>query len=733
MQCPANGWNWFVYSDLHPYNPVDGGGLTGLSVNASAPNTYVVPNDFKVLSVYNHEIKVEENTSVPEAENSAEDGANWAAEAVFNCVYDDDEQTLKANVTTEVFEPTFTEDGRIVHTARVMFNGQEYSDVKVVKTDDKLVLTYEKVEATAATYTSDGNTEYYIGADGKYYVKDGNTYIETTLAAVTIARLPLVHHNAVASSCTKNGNVEYWHDEVNGRYFSDANGEQEITLAQTVVNALGHSFGEWAVTKEAQVGVRGEETHICSRCGETETREIAALPYVPVTNEDGDKVYVEIVTEEPKDVTELFAQAKAEDGNVKVQTDSFAIVFDNNAVSAIGDASVTLSAQVITENLPENVPENTELVLEVTLTGATFEGGQAQVTIPFEKEVPTGKVVKVYYVDDLGNKTDMNAIFENGKVTFLTNHFSTYVLVFEEEEVADDTLRFYGASLTLQNNLRINFLVTKALIDENGYENLYVRFGMNGNEIVVSDYTVDGDYYKFSFSNIAPDKMNDTITATLYATRGGVEYSDELEYSIAQYCYSMLSKEGTSDALRTLLVDLLRYGAASQIYTGHHTDALVDAALTAEQLAWGTAADPDMTSVANADYHEVEDPSVVWNGVSLNLRDSITMQFIFTVSSVEGITIKVENGNGDILKEISADELAISGGYYIAKFNGLTAGQMSDTVYVTAYLGDTAISNTVAYSIESYAYAKQNDSNENLANLVKAMMNYGNAAVAYAY
>ena len=189
MQCPANGWNWFVYSDLHPYNPTDGGGLTGLSVNASAPNTYVVPNDFKVLSVYNHEIKVEENTSVPEAENSAEDGANWAAEAVFNCVYDDDEQTLKANVTTEVFEPTFTEDGRIVHTARVTFNGQEYSDVRVVKTDDKLVLTYEKVEATAATYTSEGNTEYYIGADGKYYVKNGNDYIETTLEAVTIARL----------------------------------------------------------------------------------------------------------------------------------------------------------------------------------------------------------------------------------------------------------------------------------------------------------------------------------------------------------------------------------------------------------------------------------------------------------------------------------------------------------------------------------------------------------------
>ena len=61
----------------------------------------------------------------------------------------------------------------------------------------------------------------------------------------------------------------------------------------------------------------------------------------------------------------------------------------------------------------------------------------------------------------------------------------------------------------------------------------------------------------------------------------------------------------------------------------------------------------------------------------------------------------------------------------------LTASQMGDTVYVTAYRGGVAASNTVSYSIESYACAKQNDSNEKLANLVKAMMKYGNSAYAY--
>ena len=296
-------------------------------------------------------------------------------------------------------------------------------------------------------------------------------------------------------------------------------------------------------------------------------------------------------------------------------------------------------------------------------------------------------------------------------------------------------LHFSAASLTLQNDLKVNFFVEKDKIIAAGFTNLSAKFEMNGKEFIVNKYrevTSEGvDYYVFSFCNVAPDRMNDKITATLYAKKGeDPVVSEELTYSVAQYCYSMLGK--TEDAkLRTLLVDLLNYGAASQIYTDYQTDALVNASLTPEQIAWGTADDPVLTSVKNATYRTVNDPAVNWVGVSLNLYDSITMQFAFEAESTDGVTIKVENASGTVLREIKADELTDTGSYLIAKFKGLTAGDMSETVYVTAYQGDTAISNTVAYSIESYAYAKQNDEDANLANLVKAMMKYGNAAFAY--
>ena len=64
-------------------------------------------------------------------------------------------------------------------------------------------------------------------------------------------------------------------------------------------------------------------------------------------------------------------------------------------------------------------------------------------------------------------------------------------------------------------------------------------------------------------------------------------------------------------------------------------------------------------------------------------------------------------------------------------FDGYNASQMSDAVYVTAYIGDTAVSNTLRYSIESYAASKMGENTE-LTELLCAMMKYGDAAAAFA-
>ena len=296
------------------------------------------------------------------------------------------------------------------------------------------------------------------------------------------------------------------------------------------------------------------------------------------------------------------------------------------------------------------------------------------------------------------------------------------------------SLKFYSISLTLQNNIQINYKIKKTYFTEVGYTDPYVVFEKNGIETVVDTYDITDDYYIFSFSNIAPDKLNDNIAATIYATYNNAQYSSSvLNYSLASYCYTQLERT-TSTKLRTLLVDLLHYGSASQVYTDHNTANLADANLTAAQSAW---ASPDsaldgLVSVTNSHYATVSNPELTWKAVALNLKESIMMQFGFTVADTSGVTIKIKDENGKVLETINADECPTINGYLRANYIGLGAGQMRTSVFVTAYRGNTAISNTLRYSIESYAKSKINTNNaDTLSNLLKAMMKYGISASDY--
>lgn len=288
-----------------------------------------------------------------------------------------------------------------------------------------------------------------------------------------------------------------------------------------------------------------------------------------------------------------------------------------------------------------------------------------------------------------------------------------------------------GVSLTLQNNLRLNFVI-KSKLFKNGYSNPYMIFEMNEQTLKVDEYRGEGEDTIFEFKDISPDKMNDTITATLCATYNGEEYVGEpFEYSIAEYCYSMLGKTD-NDSLRTLLVDMLNYGAATQAYTGHNSENPVNALLTHEQLEYVTNSIPALKSSTNPSYYEIENPTIRWKGASLNLNDSISIKLSFFADSIEDVSVRFEDKNGIILDEIPSEFFETFDSYSEVRFNGFGAGQMSEVVYATAYCGEEAISNTVAYSIESYVCAKQYDTNTALANLVIAMIKYGNAAKAYA-
>ena len=75
------------------------------------------------------------------------------------------------------------------------------------------------------------------------------------------------------ATCTDAGYQAYWKCDGCGKLFSDAAGTAEIA-APVTIPAAGHNWGPWTVVREAQPHEEGEETRVCSRCGETETRTI---------------------------------------------------------------------------------------------------------------------------------------------------------------------------------------------------------------------------------------------------------------------------------------------------------------------------------------------------------------------------------------------------------------------------------------------------------------------------
>ncbi|MBQ7654310.1 MAG: hypothetical protein IJS17_04485, partial [Clostridia bacterium] len=77
-----------------------------------------------------------------------------------------------------------------------------------------------------------------------------------------------VTDSAVAPTCTETGLTEGSHCSVCG----------EVLTAQETVEALGHSWGEWAVTTAASCTEAGVETRVCANDeNHTETRPVAAL------------------------------------------------------------------------------------------------------------------------------------------------------------------------------------------------------------------------------------------------------------------------------------------------------------------------------------------------------------------------------------------------------------------------------------------------------------------------
>lgn len=298
-------------------------------------------------------------------------------------------------------------------------------------------------------------------------------------------------------------------------------------------------------------------------------------------------------------------------------------------------------------------------------------------------------------------------------------------------------LRRRGNALSLESSITLATYITKDVVDY--YDEVYAEFTRNGKteKVYPSDKTLTSNsivYCIFDYTGISPQALGDDVSITFYGVKDGVTYNgNAYKYSATDYIKSTLNKPTSSAKLKTLLVDLVYYGEACQVYQNYKTDNLLTDILTDEQKALRSTADLNLTNIKNASYETCENRLVKF-GTALRLNNSVEIAIPLNMTNVtlDDLSFKVKIGSRTLTYTYAENPDNFEkgkDGYWYFYFDGVYANQMSDEVFITAYKGDVQVSYTLKYSVESYA-ATVTDAK--LKAVTDAMMRYGNSAKAYA-
>ena len=202
---------------------------------------------------------------------------------------------------TEAKEPTCTEDGNSAYwTCSVC--GKFFSDENGKNEIEKDSWVIEatghsltKTEAKEPTCTEDGNSEYWTcSVCGKFFSdENGENEIAKDSWVIEAKGHSLTKTEAKDPTCTEDGNSEYWTCSVCGKFFSDEDGTTEIEKDSWIIEAKGHSFGDWTVTKEPTCTEAGKQMRVCTVCGAVEEASVpaCACPSAELTDVPQDAWY----------------------------------------------------------------------------------------------------------------------------------------------------------------------------------------------------------------------------------------------------------------------------------------------------------------------------------------------------------------------------------------------------------------------------------------------------------
>ena len=418
------------------------------------------------------------------------------------------------------------------------------------------------------------------------------------------------------------------------------------------------------------------------------------------------------------------------DFNSGLKSCSLIYQIPSNAQLKNGD---TVAFQVIDENGNVLADDNTETQRYTTVTiQYKFEDGSeipnttgGTFTVPYGTKLDLTPAKTLYDYEFVKADGLNKPIVSDG--TVVTYYYKNKNASEEKPAPVINTV-----SLSLESSITMNFKVFKNSLSS--FDDYYMTFECGGKEEKVTNYKQDGSYYVFSYKGINPQLMNDKVTAVLHAKNSKEAYtSPEKVMSVREYAYTMLDRYSSDEhsKLRTLLVDLLNYGSATQKYVGYQTDNLANSDLTATQKSWASKDTKEFKNIRNFNYKTISNPTVQWNSCGLVLGNAIMFKVKFTANNVENKTVEITLKNAKFTYDKNDFKDNGDGTYYVY-CNELFAHEVSDEVLLTVYENGVPCSNTMLFSVESYArLVRDNYKGTPLDEMITTMMLYGNSAKEY--
>ena len=295
-----------------------------------------------------------------------------------------------------------------------------------------------------------------------------------------------------------------------------------------------------------------------------------------------------------------------------------------------------------------------------------------------------------------------------------------------EVPVVIEKFKVAGCNMTLGNELELNIFLPKAIVDAYGKELTATVTHHAVDEDVIYTWKVSelpeyskGMYYKASV-RVAAAQMTDLVDIVVTDEDGNV-YNIGYETSVRSYVITNIDNQKKA-ATKTLLVDMVNYGAAAQDQFKYRQGDYANAGLTDAHQALATPA-------VECENIMKKGPNFV--GTNLSLQDRILLNFFFkavddtTMASMYA-TVEFTGVLNNEVKETV--KLIKKSGYPCVAVDQIVLADAVCPVTVTVYNADGTVYGYGTDSVESYN-ARQNPDGTNA--LYTNIMKFAAAALAY--